>query len=296
MTKRILAATDLSEGSNEALRQAHAYALSGGGKLAVCYVLPALFGLSALFPPRDAASLAQAAELEARIRHLVGRRLATFMPAASVEIFIDQGSAYAEIVRRAETWSADLVVVGSYGMSGMPREHLGSVAELVVRNAHCPVLVARASQARSGVVVAATDLSDPSMPAVAAGVAEGRRRDARLVAVHAIDFASLAVNIEELVLNATLDSADWNIDEEIRKGVETKIHDALEKCSGKGEARVVSGTAAAAIIRCADAVGAELVVVGTRGRTGLMRLALGSVAERVIRSAACSVLAVRLTV
>jgi nucleotide-binding universal stress UspA family protein len=295
MSKRILAATDLSEGSNEALRQAHACALSEGGKLAVCYVLPALFGLNALFPPRDATTLAQAAELEARVRHLIGQRIAACMPEASVEIFVDQGSAYAEIVRRAETWSADLVVVGSHGMSGMPRGHLGSVAEHVVRNAHCPVLVARANPARSGVVVVATDLSGPSMPAVAAGVEEARRRGARLVVVHAIDFASLAVTIEEIVLDVTGASANWNIDEEIRKGVETKIHDALEKCSGKGEARVVSGTAAAAIVRCADAVGAELVVVGTRGRTGLTRLALGSVAERVIRSAACSVLAVRLT-
>ena len=48
-------------------------------------------------------------------------------------------------------------------------------------------------------------------------------------------------------------------------------------------------------LREADAVGAELVVVGTHGHTGLARLLLGSVAEKIVRGAACSVLVVRMT-
>jgi nucleotide-binding universal stress UspA family protein len=57
---------------------------------------------------------------------------------------------------------------------------------------------------------------------------------------------------------------------------------------------VLEGSAASAIVACAEELGAGLVVVGTHGRTGLARLTLGSVAERVIRGAGCSVLAVRL--
>ena len=52
--------------------------------------------------------------------------------------------------------------------------------------------------------------------------------------------------------------------------------------------------AAAAIVAKADELEAELVVVGTHGRTGLARMTLGSVAEQVVGHAHCSVLAVRL--
>jgi nucleotide-binding universal stress UspA family protein len=53
------------------------------------------------------------------------------------------------------------------------------------------------------------------------------------------------------------------------------------------------GNPAAAIVRMADNQHAELLVLGSRGRTGLERLALGSVAEEVLRYAHCSVLVVR---
>jgi nucleotide-binding universal stress UspA family protein len=61
------------------------------------------------------------------------------------------------------------------------------------------------------------------------------------------------------------------------------------------EALFRDGPAAAAIVAAAAELPAELVVVGTRGRTGWKRLALGSVAEAVLRRAACSVLVVRLS-
>jgi nucleotide-binding universal stress UspA family protein len=61
-----------------------------------------------------------------------------------------------------------------------------------------------------------------------------------------------------------------------------------------GAARVLDGSPASAIVACAENLRAELVVVGSRGRTGLARMVLGSVAEGVIRNASCSVLAVRL--
>ena len=50
---------------------------------------------------------------------------------------------YAEIIRQAETWRADRIVVGGIGRTGLERMLLGSVAERVVRTAACPVLVVR---------------------------------------------------------------------------------------------------------------------------------------------------------
>lgn len=293
LTKRILAASDLSKGSDEALRQAHARAIATGAELAVCHALPNLLGVNTLFPQRNAESALHVANLEGEIREALAEQLAACLPGAKAEIFVERASAYAGIVQRAEAWSADLVVVGSHGRTGLPRMLLGSVAEQVVRHAHCPVLVARAASQR-GIVVAATDLSDPSMPAIVAAADEARQRKARLVVVHAVAFGSFETTLEEIVRDLTRRGGTTDIDEQIRSAVDGDLQRALVQCGAQGETRVVDGVPAAAIVRTADELGAELVVVGTRGRTGLVRIALGSTADRVVRNAACSVLAVRL--
>jgi universal stress protein A len=59
------------------------------------------------------------------------------------------------------------------------------------------------------------------------------------------------------------------------------------------EHRLVMGTAADDIVRVADEEGVDLIVIGTHGRTGLMRVLMGSVAESVMRLATCPVLTVK---
>jgi nucleotide-binding universal stress UspA family protein len=61
----------------------------------------------------------------------------------------------------------------------------------------------------------------------------------------------------------------------------------------KFEHRLVMGVAADDIVRVADEEKAELIVIGTHGRTGLMRVLMGSVAESVMRYAKCPVLTVK---
>lgn len=59
------------------------------------------------------------------------------------------------------------------------------------------------------------------------------------------------------------------------------------------ERRLVYGDPAAVILKMAQEIGADLIVMGTHGRTGLRRLLMGSVAEQVVRKAPCPVLTVR---
>jgi nucleotide-binding universal stress UspA family protein len=60
--------------------------------------------------------------------------------------FLEAGNPSDEIVKAAKAWPADLVIVGSHGRGGVERVLLGSVAEAVVRHAHCPVLVVRSQE------------------------------------------------------------------------------------------------------------------------------------------------------
>ena len=80
--------------------------------------------------------------------------------------------------------------------------------------------------------------------------------------------------------------------QQVRDALKTAVGQAMIAAGAQGDVRIVDGAAAAGIVEVANEVGAELVVVGTHGRTGLARLALGSVAEAVIRSASTSVLTV----
>jgi nucleotide-binding universal stress UspA family protein len=216
---------------------------------------------------------------------VVTRQVAGVLGSAP-EIFVDAGASHIEIVLRAARWGADLIVVGSHGRSGVSSV-FGGVAERVVRNARCSVLVVRPSQAR-GWVLTAVDLSDTSRAVVRAAAGEARRRGARLKVVHAMGFLELEARyIAQLATPPVADQS--NARDMACRALE-------EVASGLGldvRCELLEGRPVPAVVRAADAIGAELVVVGTRGRTGFARMALGSVAERIVRHAPCSVLVVR---
>ena len=293
MPSKVLAALDFGEPSLEALRQARELAHGLGGTLAVCHVLPAARDLSLLFPQGGVIVEAdQIAEVE-QTRKALAEHARTELGLELTEVFVDRGKPYAEVVRRGESHGADFIVVGSHGRSGLSRVVLGSVAERVTRHAHCSVLVARNAR-KGGIVLAATDLSDPSLPAITAGAAAAKRSGARLVVVSALDWTSPAAIQGLGVIGAVPALPPPALSQEVRGVLRSTLEQAMERLGAVGEARVLEGSAASAIVACAEELGAELVVVATHGRTGLARLTLGSVAERVIRGASCSVLAVRL--
>jgi nucleotide-binding universal stress UspA family protein len=81
------------------------------------------------------------AEQESK-RLLNGFRERLSLPASTVQ-FVQPGSAATVITRIAKEWSADLIAIASHGRTGIARALLGSVAEGVMRNAPCPVLIVR---------------------------------------------------------------------------------------------------------------------------------------------------------
>lgn len=290
---RTLVATDLSEASDEALRQAFASARSAGGPVAICHVMPEFAQVQGLFPLDAPSDLAADFEPRAQTINAMREQLRRVFPTAAedVEMRLDEGAPYAGILNQAERWRADRVVVGSGTKTGIERVLLGSVAARVVRYAHCPVLVARPVAA--GAVLVATDLSDPSMPALRAGAEEARLRQVpRLVVLHVEEVAEVAV--APAFFGAAPIALPENLLQERREAARRLIEGALERFEMTAEIEVVYGDAAHEILQRSESLPAEVLVVGTRGRTGFSRLLLGSVAERLVRDASCSVLAVRL--
>jgi nucleotide-binding universal stress UspA family protein len=290
---KVLAAVDFGDSSLEALRQARALAHHLGASLAACHVLPAVYDPTAAFPGRDLTMPIDSSSDDASARKALVEHARSQLGLELTEVFIEHGPAYAGVVRCAERFRADFVVIGSHDRSGLARAFLGSVAERVVRQAHCSVLVAR-SFAGSGVVLAATDLSEPSLAAIREAAAAAKRSAARLVAVSVLDQPSAASSPFFGLMGALPAVPPVELQQEMRDATRSTLERVLEQAGAVGEARVLEGSAASEIAACAEALGADLVVVGTRGRTGLARLALGSVAETVIRNVSCSALAVRL--
>jgi nucleotide-binding universal stress UspA family protein len=290
---RILVGSDLSGVSDEAVRQGAALIRAKADELGLCHVLPAP-QLRTLFPQeheRDLAALLElqprfAAALRAQVERLFGDK------SLPLSVFVEHGSDYSELIRRAEQWQADLLVVGSHGRAGLSRFFSPSVAERVVRHATCPVLVAR--ERASGVVLVATDLSDPSLPAIEAGAREATRRERALVVMHATEALSWRTEPVMALLGVNPVTETPDIADERATLARQIIEGALDRFGAKGEIRIVDGDPATEILKLVETLPAELLVVGTRGRGSVSRVMLGSVAAHLVQSAPCSVLAVRL--
>jgi nucleotide-binding universal stress UspA family protein len=84
-----------------------------------------------------------------------------------------------------------------------------------------------------------------------------------------------------------------DLQEAARKSLERACAAAAGRFQGKVASHLATGEPWRQIVQLASTLGADLVVVGTAGRTGLARFVLGSVAEKVVRHAGCPVLVAR---
>ncbi len=170
----------------------------------------------------------------------------------------------------------------------------GSVAGRVVRRAHAPVLVARATQNRGRVLVA-TDFSDPSLPAVEMGVREAERRHAELHIVHCLHVQLPPAGMPFMPSAvAPVLEIDHRAETEAIATADARLKAALDHFSATGVRHVVEGSPGPEIVTLAVGLAPELIVLGTIGNTGLKRLVLGSVAEYVVQHATLPTLVVRL--
>ncbi len=284
----ILAATDLGPSSDETVRQAGALARRRGSPLHVCHVVPDMTPSRPLFPHLKRADAEAVLAFEARVAEELAARVVrlTGLERSDFRVAVVRGSPHGGILGEAARTRARLIVVGG---RVTPAPGLAHTAELVVRYADCPVLVVRPSP-NSGPVLAATDLSEVSLPAVAAAAALADERGSRLVVVHVVE--TLAVGTGALGIPLPVPSgvqvADWLED------ARAQLRTAVAALGATAETMVLDGHPTRTILRTAQELEAQLLVVGTRGRTGLERMAMGSVAETVVRESSVSVLVVRL--
>lgn len=183
----------------------------------------------------------------------------------------------------------DLFVVRTHGRRGVARLWLGSVAERIVRSSPVPVLVVRApvsALAATGEarMLVAVDLDDRADDVAREAVRWALALRARVDALHVRRPVVLAPT--DTVITAAWLEADRVAEEAAQRRLDDWLRGIPERL--RGTARVERGEPAAAIGKAAE--GALLVLLGTHGRRGAARVWLGSVAERVARTAPVPVL------
>lgn len=137
-------------------------------------------------------------------------------------------------------------------------------------------------------ICCAVDFADPSRVAMEEAAELAKRLDAELTLVHVrVPPPSAASDV--LVSSRGLTRVQAEKDEET---LARWLADAERRAGRPVQSRVISGDPAAGILRHARDERCDVVVVGTHGRTGIARVVLGSVAERVARQAPCAVLVI----
>lgn len=279
--KRLLAAADLSERSDRALRRAVSLARQCGCDLLVVHVVD------------DDQPEAIVKDEVRRASRFLKQRVTALTAEQSVahQVTVTAGDAFAEIVEQAERFEADLVVMGAHRRRVLGDVLVGTTVERVIRTGRRPVLRAVAKEPSPyRRVVAATDLSDASAEALRAAHALGLLDRAELAVVHAV-----GPLFRDMMAYAGVE-ADKIAQESARAGemAQTRLFGwlgALRLGDAAPAIHVREGRPFDVIAEAVRALGCDLLLIGSRGQGLAGRLLLGSVADEVLRKIECDVLA-----
>ena len=287
--RRVVAATDFSETSAAALRAAARWSRHLGVPLVVIHSYdPAPIGPSAASPipawPTDAGARAIERAAKSQLAALAEGLLAGVEHTVEAVAHPNPALGVSDFAK-----SDDLIVVGTHGRTGLGRILMGSVAEQTLRHAPCAVLVVRGEvdpERFPTKVVACTDFSDAARPAIEAA--------SWVAKAFAVPVTVLHAETAEKWQQATFTADDQEL---------AKVRSDLESALGAEQAAflpppvrvefIVADHHAHGIVDHAAEAGVDLIVMATHGRTGLARLVIGSVAERVTRHAPRPVLVAR---
>lgn len=207
------------------------------------------------------------------------------------DLVVQRGFVPESILSFAKAQSVDLIVMGTHGRQGLDHLAMGSVAEKVLRKAHCPVLVVRSpvhdfvvkDKGRDPVqlrkILFCADFSQASERALRYALTMAMEYNAELTLLHVLEHMPSSTDL----LSATSEAI-----QKMQKGVPSEAHNW---CLIRSTVRV--GKPYQEIIQLALEAQTDLVVMGVRGRNALDLALFGSTTHRVIQLGSCPVLAVR---
>lgn len=281
MYKKILVAIDGSESSMHSLRESFKLATNEKSWITVVSVAPSYEG--------DLATTA-IGNIQKAIREPCEKALLKAEEMAKAERVLiktvcEEGEPYKGVVDLAEAENCDLIVMGRKGVSRLERALMGSVTARVIGHSQKDVLVIP-ENAKIGwkSVLLPTDGSKFSEVAVNKAIEFVKSYGGEIKAISVVDVT------EEFMARAP------GVVEDLVRKAKNVVENVKKKASSEGikaEGFVREGEAYKVIIDIAKDQKTDSIIIGSHGRTGLKRLLMGSVTERVIGHAPCPVLVVK---
>ena len=294
MIRNLLLAYDFSPSSERALHHAADVVARTGGTLHLLYVKEVPLGPMVKGDPSPMAGEEKLLEdLRARLREQCRPALeAHDCGSDAVRYHAERSGAVApSVVRAADHVEADLIAMGTQGQRGLQRAFFGSVARETLRTAPCPVLTVRAlpdeeEGAEPAVerVVVPVDFSDPARQTLPYAGRVASLYDVPVKLVHVVEQPRMPTiyGVESPKISG--------------RKVKARAERALEewgeelRADGRNVSFVVHRGDPASLILEAAPAASDLLVMATRGLSGVQRTILGSVAEEVVCEAVGPVL------
>jgi nucleotide-binding universal stress UspA family protein len=261
--RSVVCGIDTSPQSEEALRQA----------VALSAAESKLWGVSVWDPGLAMMGGIHASEVMMDLRREARQALQRAVELVPrLDPLLVRGREVAGLLATVANLEADLLSVGAHGRSRAAGVLFGSVATAMAHHATCPVLIARRGGDDSfpRLIVHATDGSAEALDAARVAGQIAAAHDSTVVTLHVADH-----------------------DEDRGRGIAEGAVALIEASGREPVVRVELGSPHRRIVEVAEEAGASLVVLGSRGLSGVR--ALGSVSERVAQRSPCSVLIVRRT-
>jgi nucleotide-binding universal stress UspA family protein len=282
--KKIAMLTDFSENAGVALHYAATMAREYGAMLVLAHAyLPPGYAYAA----PEVAMVYQAFEdfrksLENR---LLDQTEAAYLRDIKCSVVLHEGTPI-ELLEDLE--DIDLIVVGTFGGTGLEKAVLGSTAEMVFRTATVPVLTvgphchsSNAGKSTPGTVLYATDFSDGAALAVPYALSVAQKHDAELMLLHVVEDKDVEFSFERSMASA-----------EPREKLHSLMPDDIE-LKHKPRYAVGFGEPDVVILEEANKHNAELIVLSARGAGSLACHFAEGTAYKVVAHAKCPVLTIR---
>jgi len=284
MIRKIMVATDFSTRSDRAFRRATLLARSTSSHLVLVHVVD----------DDQPARLVEVSQREATILLTELARTVHDVDGVPCDAKVMLGEPFQCLSDAAEEFDAALTVMGPYRRQALREMFMGTTVERTIRRSRRPILMANAVPSRPYQrILIATDFSEGSAHALNAARDLGLCQGAEVVLLHVFDAPArgmmfgAALPLEQI--------KDYIVEEERRAA--NKMVEFIGQVGFKPKRQILklAEEPVSTIIKdCARHERADLIVVGTRGQSGLKTLLLGSVAEGVLQGSEVDVLAVPL--
>lgn len=279
--KKLLVAFDGSASSTNALRQSFRLATEEKSWITVATVVPSYDGDIDLIAVGDIhkALRRPGEEILKRAGALAKEE------GALIKTVLEEGEIYDRLVDLAEAENCGVIIMGRRGSSSTERSLIGSTAARVIGHSQRDVLVVPGGTSIGWKnILVATDGSRYSDLASERAIDFARSYGGTLTVISVVDvppefYAEAPFAVDNLIKNA--------------RGFASSVRERAEAVGLKASTFVGEGDAHKVIVKITSQEKIDMIVMGSHGRTGLKRLLMGSVTEKVIGHAPCPVLVVK---